>query len=139
MGEHRCKLPPSPPLPRLPGSARSFTMVQRLTYRRRHCYATRSNVTRVVRTPGGKLVFQYMKKKTSAPKCGISGKALNGLPAVRSSKLSQKVLSKKNKTVHRAYGGHLAHDVVRKRIVRAFLIEEQKIVKKVMKLQQGKK
>merc|ERR1711976_89465 len=114
-------------------------MVQRLTYRRRHCYATKSNTTRVVKTPGGKLVFQYMKKKVSAPKCGISGKALNGLPAVRSSKLSQKVLSKKNKTVHRAYGGHLAHDIVRERIVRAFLIEEQKIVKKVMKLQQAKK
>merc|ERR1711966_396472 len=119
-----------------PGATeKSDKMVQRLTYRRRHCYATKSNTTRVVKTPGGKLVFQYMKKKVSAPKCGISGKTLNGLPAVRSSKLSSKVLSKKNKTVHRAYGGHLAHDVVRERIVRAFLIEEQKIVKKVMKLQ----
>lgn len=29
-----------------------FKMVQRLTYRRRHCYATRSNKTRVVKTPG---------------------------------------------------------------------------------------
>ena len=28
------------------------TMVQRLTYRRRHPYATRSNKTRVVKTPG---------------------------------------------------------------------------------------
>lgn len=27
-------------------------MAQRLTYRRRHCYATRSNKTRVVKTPG---------------------------------------------------------------------------------------
>ncbi len=27
-------------------------MVQRLTYRRRHCYATKSNQTRVVKTPG---------------------------------------------------------------------------------------
>lgn len=33
----------------------------------------------------------------------------------------------------RAYGGHLAASVVRERIVRAFLIEEQKIVKKVLK------
>jgi large subunit ribosomal protein L34e len=33
--------------------------------------------------------------------------------------------------VNRAYGGHLAHGVVRERIIRAFLIEEQKIVKKV--------
>lgn len=29
------------------------------------------------------------------------------------------------------YGGHLSHAVVRERIIRAFLIEEQKIVKKV--------
>ena len=27
-------------------------MVQRLTYRRRHCYATKSNKQRVVKTPG---------------------------------------------------------------------------------------
>ena len=67
--------------------------------------------------------------------------------------MSSKRLSKKNKTVHRAYGGHLSHAVVRERwvicgrcrikgfgsfilscvshrIIRAFLIEEQKIVKK---------
>jgi hypothetical protein len=29
------------------------------------------------------------------------------------------------------YGGQLSHSVVRERIVRAFLIEEQKIVKRV--------
>jgi ribosomal protein L34E len=29
--------------------------------------------------------------------------------------LSNKKLSKKNKTVHRAYGGHLSHGVVRER------------------------
>lgn len=99
------------------------------------------------------------------------------MPLVKRSKdLSDKRLSKKNKTVHRAYGGSLSHAVVRercvgngpmqedalrmgssgrmlnalvriymhaqqlsnlplrcagRRIVRAFLIEEQKIVKKV--------
>jgi large subunit ribosomal protein L34e len=47
-------------------------------------------------------------------------------------------MSKKNKTVHRAYGGHLSHGVVRERVVRAFLVEEQKIVKKVLKLQAAK-
>lgn len=36
--------------------------------------------------------------------------------------------------MHRAYGGHLAAGVVRERIVRAFLVEEQKIVKRVLKL-----
>lgn len=51
------------------------------------------------------------------------------LPARRPNELSR--LSKKNKTIHRAYGGHLAHSVVRERIIRAFLVEEQKIVKRV--------
>ena len=49
-----------------------------------------------------------------------------------------KRLSKKNKTVNRIYGGALSHAVVRERIVRAFLVEEQKIVKKVLKLQAAK-
>ena len=40
-------------------------------------------------------------------------------------------MPKRQKTVHRIYGGHLDHKVVRERIIRAFLIEEQKIVKKV--------
>lgn len=40
----------------------------------------------------------------------------------------------------RPYGGVLSHQAVRDRIVRAFLVEEQKIVKKVLKMQQqGKK
>merc|ERR1712003_133696 len=69
-------------------------MVQRLTYRRRHSYATKSNKTRKVRTPGGKLTYHYVEKKAS--------------------------------TVHRAYGGVLSGKSVRQRIVRAFLIEEQK-------------
>ena len=42
------------------------------------------------------------------------------------------------KTVHRAYGGVLSGGAVRDRIVRAFLVEEQKIVKKVLKLQAAK-
>ena len=35
----------------------------------------------------------------------------------------------------RAYGGVLSHKAVREKIVRAFLIEEQKIVMKVLKAQ----
>ncbi len=30
-------------------------MVQRLTYRRRHCYATKSNKVKKVKTPGARL------------------------------------------------------------------------------------
>ena len=59
----------------------AVTMVQRLTYRRRHSYATKSNKQRIVRTPGGKLVYQLAKKKTSHPTCPISGQRLNGVSA----------------------------------------------------------
>jgi large subunit ribosomal protein L34e len=41
--------------------------------------------------------------------------------------------------VRRAYGGSRCGNCVRDRIVRAFLIEEQKIVKKVLKESEGKK
>lgn len=44
-----------------------------------------------------------------------------------------KRLSKNKKTIHRAYGGNRCAECVRQRIVRAFLVEEQRIVKKVLK------
>ncbi|KAK9846460.1 hypothetical protein WJX81_004328 [Elliptochloris bilobata] len=113
-------------------------MVQRVTYRRRHCYATKSNKTRKVKTPGGKLVVHYTRKPASHRICGATGVRLNGIPALRPKEMSNKRLSRRHKTVHRIYGGHLDHKVVRERIIRAFLIEEQKIVKKVLKLQKAK-
>ncbi|KAK2075938.1 60S ribosomal protein L34 [Prototheca wickerhamii] len=111
-------------------------MVQRLTYRRKHAYNTKSNKQRVVKTPGGKLVFQLRKKLASVPVCPISGQRLNGIPALRPREYSR--LAKSKRSVNRVYGGHLAAGVVRERIVRAFLVEEQKIVKKVLKLQKAK-
>eukprot|EP00803_Ostreobium_quekettii_P000643 evm.model.scf_83.7 EVM.evm.TU.scf_83.7 scf_83:149168-151897(+) len=110
-------------------------MAERVTYRRRHPYRTRSNRTRLVRTPGGKLVVQYMKKKVNNPHCKVSGVKLNGLKAYRPSELSCKRLTKRHKKVNRIYGGCLSHAVVRERIIRAFLLEEQKIVRKVIKLE----
>merc|ERR1712216_829602 len=83
-------------------------MVQRLTYRRRHSYATKI-------------------------KCGDCGSALQGLPCVRP--MEYKRIAKNKKSVARAYGGSRCAKCVRQRIVRAFLIEEQKIVKQVVKKQ----
>eukprot|EP00421_Protoceratium_reticulatum_P040655 CAMPEP_0168434744 /NCGR_PEP_ID=MMETSP0228-20121227/40061_1 /TAXON_ID=133427 /ORGANISM="Protoceratium reticulatum, Strain CCCM 535 (=CCMP 1889)" /LENGTH=49 /DNA_ID= /DNA_START= /DNA_END= /DNA_ORIENTATION= len=49
-------------------------MVQRLTYRK-HCrYNTKSNRQRVIKTPGGKLTLQHVKKKAKGPHCGDCGK-----------------------------------------------------------------
>nr|AFK44937.1 unknown [Lotus japonicus] len=106
-------------------------MVQRLTYRRRHAYATASNKVKVVKTPGGKLTYHYQKKNASPKKCGLCPQIIQGIPVLRPREYSR--LSKREKTVSRAYGGVNCAQCVRERIVRAFLVEEQKIVKRVRK------
>ena len=58
---------------------------------------------------------------------------LRGVRAVRPKVLMR--LSKTKKHVSRAYGGSMCAKCVRDRIRRAFLIEEQKIVVKVLKAQ----
>uniref|UniRef100_A0A3B3H697 Large ribosomal subunit protein eL34 n=1 Tax=Oryzias latipes TaxID=8090 RepID=A0A3B3H697_ORYLA len=87
------------------------------------------------RTPGNRIVYLYTKKVGKAPKsaCGICPGRLRGIRAVRPQVLMR--LSKTKKHVSRAYGGSMCAKCVRDRIKRAFLIEEQKIVVKVLKAQ----
>merc|ERR1711918_281386 len=106
-------------------------MVQRLTFRRRHCYRTSGNRVRDVKTPGGKLVYHHINKPGTGVKCGDCKKVLQGIPAARPKEFMR--MSKRVKTVSRTYGGSRCAHCVRDRIVRAFLIEEQKIVKQLMK------
>eukprot|EP00475_Leptophrys_vorax_P017082 TRINITY_DN2360_c0_g1_i1.p1 TRINITY_DN2360_c0_g1~~TRINITY_DN2360_c0_g1_i1.p1 ORF type:complete len:145 (+),score=45.62 TRINITY_DN2360_c0_g1_i1:66-500(+) len=106
-------------------------MVQRISYRRRHCYNTRSNKIKLVRTPGNKLVVHYLPKRGGVPKCGDCSKPLKGLKAQRG--LTLKWAKKRERKVSRAYGGSQCGQCVRQRILRAFLVEEQKIVKDVLK------
>merc|ERR1711920_255992 len=115
----------------------TIKMVQRVTYRRRLSYNTKSNRRKIVRTPGGKLVFQYLKKRPNVPKCPMTGIRLKGVKPMRPSEKSRHSL--RQKKVYRAYGGVLSHKAVREKIVRAFLIEEQKIVMKVLKAQKASK
>jgi len=112
-------------------------MVQRLTLRTRKSYNTRSNRRRVIKTPGGQLRYLHIKKLATAPKCGDCHIALPGIPALRPRQYAK--ISKRQKTVQRAYGGSRCASCVRERIVRAFLVEEAKIVKRVMKSQGGSK
>ncbi|KAK7679285.1 60S ribosomal protein L34A [Cerrena zonata] len=107
-------------------------MAQRITYRRRNPYNTRSNKVKVVKTPGGKLVAQHLKKQATRPKCGDCA----GISTLRPREYAS--VSKTHKTVQRAYGGSRCAGCVKERIIRAFLIEEQKIVKRVLKEQQEK-
>ncbi|XP_065352801.1 large ribosomal subunit protein eL34-like [Cloeon dipterum] len=110
-------------------------MVQRLVYRRRLSYNTESNRRRVVRTPGGRLVYQYLKKPKKAPRCGQCKETLRGVKPARPMEKSR--MKRHNKSVRRSYGGVICHRCVKERIVRSFLIEEQKIVVKVLKAQQA--
>lgn len=54
-------------------------MPQRVTLRRRLCYNTKSNKTKISKTPGGKNVILYRKKQGSLPKCGDTGVLLKGV------------------------------------------------------------
>ena len=102
----------------------------RVSYRRRVHYATRSNRVKFVRTPGNRLVVQKRTKTSQGPHTPwvLGHKRLAGTKALRH--IDARNSSRFAKTVSRAYGGVLSHDQVRDRVVRAFLVEEQRIVKR---------
>uniref|UniRef100_A0A2C9K3J7 Large ribosomal subunit protein eL34 n=1 Tax=Biomphalaria glabrata TaxID=6526 RepID=A0A2C9K3J7_BIOGL len=77
------------------------------------------------------------KKLAKTPICGDYKTRLGGVKAVRPHKLA--AMSKRQKTVTRAYGGSRCHKAAKERIVRAFFIEEQKIVARVLKAQEASK
>lgn len=105
-------------------------MVQRLAFRRHVSWNTRSNKNRVVKTPGGRLTYLVAKKKVNGPICGDTKKKLQGMPKARP--YAMRALKKRQRKVSRAYGGSLSAKAVRTRIIRAFLIEEQRCVKAVL-------
>merc|ERR1712119_187386 len=71
-----------------------------------------------------KIGFSISEKRPSVPKCPMTGVKLKGIKPSRPAE--RKRLSLRHKKVFRAYGGVLSHKAVREKIVRAFLIEEQK-------------
>ena len=78
-------------------------------------------------------MFQYTKKLAKGVRCGGCGISLPGIAHLRPKEY--RGISKRQKTVARAYGGNQCHTCVRDRIVRAFLCEERKIVKNVLRSQ----
>ncbi|VDN59580.1 unnamed protein product [Dracunculus medinensis] len=73
----------------------------------------------------------YRKKQGKVPRCGDTGVKLKGIKPARPRQLSK--MTRRLKKVTRAYGGCLSAAAVKERIIRAFLIEEQKIVARVLK------
>ena len=63
--------------------------------------------------------------------------SLQGIKHLKKSEYANS--KKRERTVSRAYGGSCCAPCVKTRIVRAFLLEEQKAVKKVLAERQGKK
>ncbi|KAL3318835.1 Beta-1,4-galactosyltransferase 3 [Cichlidogyrus casuarinus] len=86
-----------------------------------------------VKTPGGKLVYIYQKKLGTLPKCGDCKKPLNGITPSRPCERTR--MNKNSKTVSRTYGGARCHKCVRDRIIRAFMMEEEKVIKRIAKKQ----
>nr|CAD7573103.1 unnamed protein product [Timema californicum] len=64
-----------------------------------------------VRTPGGKLVYQYLKKPKKIPRCGQCKDKLRGIQPARPMERSR--MCKRKKTVKRVYGGVLCHKCVK--------------------------
>lgn len=60
---------------------------RRVTYRRRKSYNTKSNKIKKVKTPGGRLVVHYRKKRTKGPQTQEDCKSkLTGLSRLNNSK-----------------------------------------------------
>ena len=77
------------------------------------------------------MVYLHKKKFGSIPTCPDTKQKLFGIKPARPKQLMSR--SKRTKHVTRAYGGCLSAKAVRERIIRAFLVEEEKIVVRVLK------
>ena len=94
----------------------------RYSLRRRNPYHTLRNRAVPVRTPGNKLVAQYIKKRSAGVRCAESGEALPGIKHLNTRDLRH--LTKSKRTVSRPYGGVYCAAVVKERIINAFMDEE---------------
>jgi large subunit ribosomal protein L34e len=93
-------------------------------------YATKSRRSVPVKTPGGRLVAQVLSKKSKAPKCADCKCTISGIKRMTPRQFSNS--KKRQRTVSRVYGGAVCAGCVKTRIMRAFLLEEHKAVKKLM-------
>jgi large subunit ribosomal protein L34e len=87
----------------------------RVTLHKQSPYRTKGNTIKVVKTPGGKLVAQYIVKRVAGVKCGDCGGVLAGIKHLRPH--AMKNCKKREKTVSRAYGGSRCSHCVKERCV----------------------
>merc|ERR1711874_384591 len=110
-------------------------MGARVHYAKKKSWNTRSNKIRQLRTPGGRLAAHYVAKKSKGPGNGMrtSSIRLGGLRRMRPTDYRRE--AKHTRRISRCYGGVYTHSEVKNRIIRTFLTEEVKNVKKTMALQ----
>ncbi|MHA1594662.1 MAG: 50S ribosomal protein L34e [Candidatus Baldrarchaeia archaeon] len=77
-------------------------------------YRSRSAKKHFVRTPGGRVVIHYEKKKVDFAKCALCGKPLGGVPRLRPSELRK--LPKSSRRPERPYGGYLCPNCLSRKI-----------------------
>ena len=82
---------------------------------------SRSLRRRQLRTPGGRTVTHYEKRKPGPARCAVCGRPLAGVPRLRSSKLRK--LPKTAKRPERPYGGYLCHRCLT-RLLKASIMEQ---------------
>lgn len=68
-----------------------------------------------VKTPGGKTITQYKRRKPSKAECGGCGKLLAGVP--RELPFKMKTMPKTKKRPERPYGGVLCSKCMRAKII----------------------
>merc|ERR1712100_303 len=112
--------------------SKPIEMGARVHYTRNKSWNTRSNKIRQVRTPGGRLSVQYVAKRAATPKSAMvtDSQRLGGLRRMRPHAYS--CIPKHHRRIARAYGGVFTHSEVKNRIIRTFLTEEVKNVKKAI-------
>jgi large subunit ribosomal protein L34e len=69
------------------------------------------------RTPGGRTVLQYKKRKPSKATCAVCGKNLAGVPRERPYKMMR--MAKTKKRPERKFGGMLCSACSRRKIIAA--------------------
>ena len=112
-------------------------MAPRLDVRGKYNYHTESNRLKRIKTPGGRLTFHKLSKVRNPIIYENTDDQLNGIK--RLDKCEWKNAPKRMRTVSRAYGGVLSSSAVRHRIMRAFLNEELKCIKKARIAPKNKK
>ncbi|MFH1431785.1 MAG: 50S ribosomal protein L34e [archaeon] len=85
-------------------------------------FETKSVKRIATRTPGGKLTYNYRKKKVSAATCSNCNQKLGGVPRMRAFEINK--LPKTKKRPERAYGGVLCPACLEEKIKNRLTVTE---------------